>query len=125
MSAPPRYEPMLASSGRILGHADDYTFEPKWDGWRAMVTIHAGRLVVRTRRGHDVTGAVPELGPLADAADGSSLVLDGELVAGAGTPASFYRIGGRMASRRPGAIARQVLRTQLTFVPFDVLWFDG
>jgi bifunctional non-homologous end joining protein LigD len=72
-----------------------------------------------------VTAAVPELAPLLDAVDGHSVVLDGELVAGAGTPGSFYRISGRMAARRDDAVSRQRLRTQLTFVPFDLLWLDG
>jgi bifunctional non-homologous end joining protein LigD len=116
---------MLAASGRIAGHVEDYAFEPKWDGWRALVTIHAGQLVVRTRRGHDVTAAVPELASLPEALPGRSVVLDGELVAGAGTPGSFYRISGRMAARRRDAVERQRSRTQLTFVPFDLLWLDG
>jgi bifunctional non-homologous end joining protein LigD len=89
-----------------------------------VVTIHAGRLVIRTRRGHDVTASVAELAPLTDAVTARSVVLDGELVAGAGTPGSFYRISGRMAARRQEAVTCQRSRTQLTFVPFDLLWLD-
>jgi hypothetical protein len=32
VTTPPRFEPMLATSGRIVGQAQDYAFEPKWDG---------------------------------------------------------------------------------------------
>ena len=124
VTSPPAYRPLLATSGRIVGHADEYAFEPKWDGWRAVVTVDAGQVTVRTRNGHDVSAAVPELASLADAVAGRSLVLDGELVAGAGTPRSFYRISGRMAARRPEAVGRQARRTQMTFIPFDVLWLD-
>lgn len=104
--APPVFQPMLAVSGPIYGHEDDYAFEPKWDGWRALVSVHDGHVAVRTRTGRVVTAAVPELGDLADDVGDHSVVLDGELVAHQGTPASFYRLGPRMATRRPGC-ARQ------------------
>lgn len=116
---------MLASSGLIRGEADDYAFEPKMDGWRAIVSVAAGRLTVRTRNGHDVTASVPELGSLSDLFFGRSVVLDGELVAHTGTPSSFYRLSGRMAARRAIAVATARSRTPATFVAFDVLWVDG
>lgn len=121
----PRYKPMLASAGAIRGSAEDYSFEPKLDGWRAMVSIAGGKLQVRTRNGHDVTSAVPELEDLSREFFGRSVVLDGELVAHEGTPSSFYRLSGRMAARRPAAIDAARLRTPATFVAFDVLWHDG
>lgn len=121
----PRYRPMLASSGLIRGSAEDFAFEPKMDGWRAIVSVVANRLVVRTRNGHDVTAAVPELTPLAgEALSGRSVVLDGELVAHKGTPSSFYRLSGRMAARRPAAVDTARRRTPATFVAFDILWLD-
>lgn len=122
----PRYRPMLASSGLIRGNADDYAFEPKMDGWRAILSVASDRLLVRTRNGHDVTAAVPELTPLADEVlRGRSVVLDGELVAHKGTPSSFYRLSGRMAARRPTAVDTARRRTPATFVAFDILWLEA
>lgn len=121
----PRYKPMLASAGAIRGDAADYAFEPKMDGWRATLSVAAGRLVVRTRNGHDVTASVPELQPLERAFFGRSVVLDGELVAHKGTPSSFYRLSGRMAAKRASAVDTARQRTPATFVAFDVLWHDG
>ena len=121
----PRYKPMLASAGAIRGDAEQYAFEPKMDGWRATVTVAAGRLVVRSRNGNDLTASVPELQPLADQFFGRSVVLDGELVAHRGTPSSFYRLSGRMASWRPTAVATARSRTPASLVVFDVLWLDG
>lgn len=121
----PRYRPMLASAGLVRGDAEDYAFEPKLDGWRAMITVVAGRLSVRTRNGHDITASVPELASLSDHFFGRSVVLDGELVAHTGTPSSFYRLSGRMAARRDRAVATARARTPATFVAFDVLWLDG
>ena len=121
----PRYRPMLASAGAIRGEADHYAFEPKMDGWRATVSVAAGRLLVRTRNGHDVTASLPELEPLGTCFFGRSVVLDGELVAHKGTPSSFYRLSGRMAAKRPAAVDQARQRTPATFVAFDVLWHDG
>jgi len=114
---------MLASAGAIRGSAEEYAFEPKWDGWRVLVRVTPGGLVVSTRNGHDITASVPELRELR--LPGRSVVLDGELVADRGTPDSFYRLGGRLAARRPGAVERARTRTPVTFVAFDVLWLDG
>lgn len=104
---------MLASSGPIRGRADDWAFEPKWDGWRCLLRI-TDTLSVRTRNGHDITARVPELASLAEGLD-QELVLDGELVAVDGRPGSFYRLLPRMAS---GIASRE----RLTFVAFDVLF---
>jgi bifunctional non-homologous end joining protein LigD len=123
--APPRFKPMLASAGAIRGEADAYAFEPKLDGWRAIVTVGSDRVVVRTRHGRDVTASVPELAGLVAAVGNRRVVLDGELVAHRGTPSSFYRLSGRMAARRPVAVDAARARTPVTFVAFDVLWLDG
>ncbi len=37
-----------------------WRFEPKLDGWRALVTVD-GKVTVRTRTGRDVTESLPEL----------------------------------------------------------------
>jgi bifunctional non-homologous end joining protein LigD len=95
----------------------EWAFEPKLDGWRALVYVDGG-VCVRTRTGRDITAQVPELAGLADAV-GRRCVLDGELVAGAGLPADFYRVAPRVA-RRPQAPGRR----PLTFAAFDVLWLD-
>jgi ATP-dependent DNA ligase len=65
---------MLLRSGR-LPTSGDYAFEPKWDGFRALVSRN-GHLRVKSRRGWDMTSLVPELAGLPD-----GLGVDGELVA--------------------------------------------
>jgi bifunctional non-homologous end joining protein LigD len=107
---------MLASSARGRHLEGAWRYEPKLDGWRAMVRCD-GAVTVRTRNGHDITSAVPELAARPSAFDGRQVLLDGELVAGAGRPEDFYGIAGRVASRR------RVI--PLTFVVFDVLFIDG
>ena len=74
-----------------------------------------GKVTVRTRRGNDVTAAVPELSPLPH----RDLVLDGELVVGAGRLSDFYGLAGRLAGR-----PRHYAAARVTFAAFDVLRLD-
>lgn len=96
---------MRATTG-LPRSIDGWTAEPKLDGWPARVAIHDGRITVRTRGGHDVGESVPHLHGLADV--GLSIVLDGELVAGAGHAEGFYALAGALSRKYspPGGARR-------------------
>ncbi len=111
---PSGYEPMLASPAPRYLEPDGWAFEPKLDGWRAIVHVGEGRVSVYSRPGRDLSETVPHLSALTDAAPAGT-VLDGELVAGSGRAASFYRL-------RPGLRAA---RKCATFAAFDVLAVGG
>jgi bifunctional non-homologous end joining protein LigD len=117
----PDLAPMLADRGLPRGDLAGWAAEPKLDGWRAMVVVDPGLpggVVVRTRRGHGITSAVPGIGALAEI--GHRVVLDGELVAGAGTAGDFYGLLPHLVRRRhPGPPA------PVSFWAFDLLWIDG
>jgi bifunctional non-homologous end joining protein LigD len=118
---------MLATSARPPTTFDGWFIEPKWDGVRAVVTVHDGTVAIASRLGNDVTGGYPELASLGGAAAlaGRSAVLDGEIVAfddRTGRP-SFQRLQRRMHVRSPGAQLRKEVPIQL--LVFDVLWLDG
>src|SRR3954451_9684517 len=66
--------PMLSSPGEIPT-GPGWSFEVKWDGFRALVSTEDG-LLVRSRRGWNMTPRLPELQSLP-----AGLVLDCELVA--------------------------------------------
>jgi bifunctional non-homologous end joining protein LigD len=104
---------MLASTSRWL-EGDGWAFEPKLDGWRALVHVDARGLTVYNRPGRDLAAAVPHLAPLAEAVSPGT-VLDGELVAGSGRATSFYRLAPQFATGRE----------PVTFVAFDVLAVEG
>ena len=67
-------EPMLSRSAPLL-RGPGWSFEVKWDGFRALVSTE-DELRVRSRRGWNMTPALPELARVP-----AGLVLDGELVA--------------------------------------------
>lgn len=108
---------MLAGTGLPTTTLDDWAVEPKLDGWRALVSVESGRLRVLTRRGRDITHAVPELRDLASC--GHDVLLDGELCARGGRMVDFAGLSGRLAGR-PKATSLRV-----SLVVFDVLWLDG
>src|SRR5690606_8806336 len=93
---------------------DGWSAEVKLDGWRAIVTI-GETVTVRTRGGHSLE--LPELAPMADL--GLPLVLDGELVGGAGRMSDFYAVAPTVSQRH------RTRRPALSFAAFDVLWIDG
>jgi bifunctional non-homologous end joining protein LigD len=92
--------------------AAEWVFEPKLDGWRALVYVD-DEVTVRTRTGRNVTEYVGNLQALS--ARGGRFVLDGELVAEAGRAGDFYRLGPNLRSSG---------RKQITFVAFDLLHLE-
>jgi bifunctional non-homologous end joining protein LigD len=114
---------MLASTGHPLRDPESWSWEVKWDGWRALVYLDGG-MKVRTRSGREVSDALPELAGLADALSGRAAILDGELVACPDGTVDFYALAPRMM--HTGRMARWAAReVPVTFVAFDVLHLNG
>jgi bifunctional non-homologous end joining protein LigD len=110
-TAAPLPQSMLARSGPIPTRGD-WSFEVKWDGFRAIVSTEGTPLRVRSRRGWDMTPLLPELSALPVAA-----TLDGELVAfGPDGAPDFPLLCERMLMRRPGIA--------VTYMVFDLLSID-
>src|SRR3954451_15196615 len=109
--------PMLATAGP-LPNGPGWAFEFKWDGVRAIVSVHDG-IRAMSRNDRDVSGSYPELERLIEAADGRRLVLDGEIVAidKAGRP-DFGLLQQRMHVQRP--TPSLVAQTPVSFFAFDL-----
>lgn len=72
-------EPMLAAPVSDPALLPGWAGEPKWDGFRALVSVDAGRVALRSRRGTKTLPAFPEIGARA-AQLPDATALDGELV---------------------------------------------
>ena len=81
-----------------------WSWEAKWDGWRALVYMDERGLRVRTRPGRNVSASLPELSGLVDALGARSAILDGELVACPDSVPDFHSLAPRMA--HTGRMAR-------------------
>jgi bifunctional non-homologous end joining protein LigD len=109
---------MLATPWPRPFSSDAWTFEPKWDGIRGIVTWDGEAVAIHTRRGTEVSSRYPELGSFGVH---PACVLDGEIVAfdDAGLP-SFQRLQQRM-HRSGGRGARHAVG----FIAFDLLHLGG
>nr|WP_260860117.1 hypothetical protein [Streptomyces cupreus] len=52
---------MLAAAVNSPDLPQGWAAEPKWDGFRAQISVEAGRVVLRSRRGTDLAGMFPEI----------------------------------------------------------------
>ncbi|MCI1019379.1 ATP-dependent DNA ligase [Microbacterium sp. C5A9] len=130
LASPASVAPMLAENGTpaiARGLSTPSWVEVKWDGIRAIGTWADGRMLLHARSGTDITGRYPEL-----TADGSPFlpvgdaIVDGEIVAfdRQGRP-SFSLLQNRMHLTRPREIEREVVRTPIVYMVFDLLRLDG
>jgi bifunctional non-homologous end joining protein LigD len=74
------YAPMLASLAERVPHGDGWTFEVKFDGYRAVAYIRAGECTLVSRNGNDLTGRFPDVAKaLVKAVKTPNAVVDGEV----------------------------------------------
>jgi len=74
-------EPELATLVTQAPDGDEWVHELKFDGYRLLATLHAGKATLATRRGNDWTSRMPALAAALARLDVDGAVLDGELVA--------------------------------------------
>jgi ATP-dependent DNA ligase len=106
--------PQLARPRATLPEGEEWAYEPKWDGFRAIAFVDGEECYLQSRNGKPLSRYFPEV-----SFPHGRHVIDGELVA-----ASFDTLGQRIhpaASR----IARLAEETPARFVAFDVLALDG
>ena len=124
---PSRLEPMLAKNGRIPeSGSEEWAYEIKWDGIRALGYADHGRWGMLSRRLEDVTARYPELAPIAEQLSDRAAILDGEVVAldEEGRP-RFQLIQSRMGLTSPGMIQARARQQPVDYVIFDLLHLDG
>lgn len=127
---PTEFLPMLATAGNEHELArldpDEWAFEMKWDGIRAIASVAKGGTTLRTRSGSDVTSAYPELSSLTEVVHAEDAVLDGEIVAlGPDGIPSFSRLQQRFGLTESREIARVQKNAPATLFLFDVLSING
>ena len=123
--------PMLATLGSVADvtasedAGDEWAFEMKWDGIRAIATVEGGRARFTTRNGIDVTATYPDLAGLAERVN-DGVTLDGEIIAlnRRGRP-DFGRLQKRMKLTRKAEVDAAVSSIPVHYMAFDILALDG
>jgi bifunctional non-homologous end joining protein LigD len=74
------YKPMLATLDTNIPHGDDWAYEVKFDGFRAIAYIRGGECRLVSRNDNDLTGRFPEVAKsIAKAVKSPNAVVDGEI----------------------------------------------
>lgn len=123
--APPELSPMLATLVREPFDGDDWLFEIKWDGVRALAVCTDSDTTLVSRNQRDITATYPELGRLHTRLVALDAIVDGEIVALSGGRPSFEQLQSRMNLQDAREIERMVKRVPVSYVAFDLLYLDG
>jgi ATP-dependent DNA ligase len=114
---------MLAKLANELP-AGDYIFEPKWDGFRALIFAGGSRLLIQSRDLRPLDRYFPELHDALREKLPPGCVLDGEIVIATAKGLDFDALQLRLhpAASRAAKLATE---TPASFVAFDVLAANG
>lgn len=123
-------EPMLAAPVESLGPIRPGApgwFEPKYDGYRALVCVDEPATRIWSRRGHDITGAFPEIAGAARESLEPGTVLDGEILIWTGAGFDFPALQRRLAAGRGSSrgATRMAREQPASMIAFDLLARGG
>src|SRR5213593_790069 len=121
--APP-IEPMLAKLAETLPGGEDFLYEPKWDGFRAIVFRDASDVFIQSRDLKPLDRYFPELHEALVEQLPPGSVIDGEIVITTPHGLDFDALQMRLhpaASR----VAKLATETPASFVAFDLLASGG
>jgi bifunctional non-homologous end joining protein LigD len=109
----PYLPPMLATlSAGPPAQPEEWLYELKYDGFRAVAAVTAGRAVIRSRNSLDLGGRFPDIPKQVAKIGAREFVVDGEIVALDEKGLPRFQLLQRGASR-------------VVFIVFDLLWLEG
>ncbi len=117
---------MLSENQVAPPAGDDYLYEVKWDGIRAMVSLDEGQVRIKSRNQNDITQQFPELLDGLKAFRANNGLFDCEIVCldSAGRP-QFKKVINRLMSGSPSVIEKLSKSNPVYCYVFDCLYLDG
>ena len=118
--------PMLAVSVEDAFDDPAWLFEIKWDGYRAVTFIENGKARLVSRNQNELTPQYPELAELPRYVKGTSVVLDGEVVALDEQGRPSFSLMQQRTGVRPGKGRRPgVAGIPIMYFAFDLIYLNG
>jgi ATP-dependent DNA ligase len=121
---PKRCQPALAAmearSVDAIPRGPEWQYEPKWDGFRCLLSRDGGEVALQSKSGEDLTRYFPELVAAALELKATTFLLDGEIVVPHGRTFSFDDLLQRIhpAASRVSKLSQQ---TPARYLVFDLL----
>ena len=121
---PPPIEPMLAKLADKLPAGEGLLYEPKWDGFRAIVFRGGADVFIQSRDSRPLDRYFPDLHDVFLAALPDDCIIDGEIVIATPHGLDFDTLQLRLhpAASRVAKLAKE---TPASFVAFDLIAVDG
>jgi ATP-dependent DNA ligase len=120
----PPVQPMLAKLADELPPGGDYLYEPKWDGFRALVFHGGSELFIQSRDSRPLDRYFPELHDALLERLPKGCVVDGEIVIATPRGLDFDALQLRLHPAQ-SRVAKLAKETPSSFVAFDLLAADG
>src|SRR5579862_7445178 len=123
---PSSVQPMLAESITEPFDSEDWLFEIKWDGYRAVAFIDGGKVRLVSRNQNELTARYPELKDMPQFIKAKNAIVDGEVVAlDEDGKASFSLMQQRTGFRPGGKRATANADVPVLYYAFDLIYLDG
>jgi bifunctional non-homologous end joining protein LigD len=123
---PASLEPMLATLVDKPPRGEEWLYEIKWDGIRAVIFLDHEEVRIASRSGIHCERQYPELAVLPHQVAGQTAILDGEIaVLDEKGVSRFHLIQPRISNSDPNSIAHLSRSTPVVFFAFDLLYLDG
>ena len=105
----PALAPMEAKLVTVLPDEPGWQFEPKWDGFRALIFRDCDAVEILSKSGKSLARYFPEIVALVAGIDRAQFVLDGELILPVGDVLSFDALQARLhpAESRIAKLSRE------------------
>ncbi|HXA49612.1 MAG TPA: DNA ligase D [Candidatus Acidoferrum sp.] len=123
---PDSIEPMKATIADHVPKGEEWLFEIKWDGVRAIAFVEDEEVRLQSRTGIRCERQYPELAVMPHQLAADTAVLDGEIaVLDAKGVSQFHLIQPRISNTDPNSIAHLSRTTPVVYFAFDLLYLNG
>lgn len=123
---PAALDPMLATLVDKPPRGDEWLYEVKWDGIRAIAYLEREEVRITSRSGLRCERQYPELAVMPHQLAAQQAILDGEIaVLDEKGVSRFHLIQPRIANADPNSIAHLARSTPVVYFAFDLLYLDG
>jgi bifunctional non-homologous end joining protein LigD len=123
---PSAIHPMLATLVDDPFDDQQWLYEIKWDGYRAICFIKDGSARLVSRNQNDLTGEFPEIARATEKLPIETAILDGEIVAlDEQGRSSFSLMQQRTGMTHPGKARKKDFTVPIVYYVFDLLYLNG